>query len=98
MSSEEKLLKILLRPYVSEKSSRVEAFGQYVFKVIADATKCDIKKAVELLFKVKVKAVRICNVRSKVKRFGRVEGLRAGWKKAYVSLGEGQSIDFGALK
>lgn len=97
MRAEERLLKVLQSPVISEKSTRIGVDRQYVFKVIADATKIEIKKAVELLFKVKVMAVRICNTKSKAKKFGRIEGRRKGWKKAYVTLQEEQTIDFGAL-
>jgi large subunit ribosomal protein L23 len=97
MSSEERLLKILLAPIISEKSTRIGVDRQYVFKVIADATKIEIKQAVELLFKVKVTAVRICHTKSKTKKFGKISGRRKGWKKAYITLKEEQTIDFGAL-
>lgn len=93
--SRERLLKILLSPHVSEKSTAANMLGQYVFKVVSDATKPEIKDAVEELFNVKVKAVRINNVRAKSKRFGQLQGKRQGWKKAYVSLQEGQKIDLG---
>ncbi len=93
--TQERLMKILLAPHMSEKSSMVqERDRQYVFKVIKDATKPEIGRAVELLFNVKVEAVRVSNVKSKVKRFGRTEGRRQGWKKAYVKLAEGQMIEF----
>lgn len=95
MTNEERLLKVLLAPSVSEKSTRVGADGQYVFKVISSANKFEIKKAVELLFKVNVTAVSVCNVKRKAKTFGRVSGWRKGWKKAYVSLKEGESIELG---
>ena len=91
----ERLLKILLAPHVSEKSTNANMYGQYVFEVIDDASKPEIKKAVELLFNVKVKNVRVTNVRAKAKRFGQIQGKRQGWKKAYVSLQEGQKIDLG---
>ncbi|KZX80372.1 50S ribosomal protein L23, partial [Alcanivorax sp. HI0013] len=68
--------------------------GTFVFKVAKDANKLEIKKAVEALFEVKVKAVRTANMKGKSKFFGRVAGKRADWKKAYVSLEEGQDIDF----
>ena len=96
MSNEEKLLKVLLTPHVSEKATQVAADRQYVFKVIENATKIEIKKAVELLFKVKVIAVQITNVKRKAKMFARIKGWRKSYKKAYVTLKEGQSIDFGA--
>ena len=71
-NNEEKLLKIIKKPHVSEKATCIEAAGQYVFQVNPDANKLDVKEAVELLFKVKVMAVRICNVKGKPKGFGRV--------------------------
>ena len=93
--NQERLMKVLLAPHVSEKSARVaDAHNQAVFKVARDATKPEIKIAVELLFKVKVKAVRVANVKGKRKRFRALQGRRADWKKAYVSLEPGQEIDF----
>ena len=93
--NQERILKILKEPRVTEKSTMVgENHGQYVFKVIPDATKPEIKKAVETLFGVKVESVRVLNMKGKTKRFGRREGRRGDWKKAYVSLAEGQEIDF----
>jgi large subunit ribosomal protein L23 len=87
----ERLLKVLVLPHVSEKSTdTADLEGQFVFRVVRDAHKSEIKKAVELMFKVKVKDVRTCNVKGKVKRRGR----RPSWKKAYVSLAEGFDIDF----
>jgi large subunit ribosomal protein L23 len=92
--SQERLINILLAPYVSEKSARVsEKTNQYVFKVLPDATKPEIKQAVELMFNVKVDAVAVVNVAGKRKRFGNMQGRRSDWKKAYISLKEGQSID-----
>ncbi len=96
MNGEERLLQILLGTVVSEKSTRIGADRQYVFEVMANATKSEVKKAVELLFNVSVTKVRISNVKSKVKKFGQIEGRRRGWKKAYVTLQEEHSIDFGA--
>jgi len=96
------LMQVLLSPLVSEKSTFVgEKNNQYVFRVAADATKPQIKAAVELMFKTKVKAVQVVNVRGKDKRFGRFEGRRRNWKKAYVSLlpgpdGKKQEITFQA--
>ena len=93
--NQERLMKVLLAPHVSEKSTMVaEASNQVVFKVVPDATKSEIKKAVELLFDVKVEAVRVLNVKGKAKRTGKVEGRRKNWRKAYVSLAEGNEIDF----
>lgn len=96
--SRERLMKILLSPHVSEKSTNANMYGQYVFEVIKDATKPEIKDAVELLFNVKVKAVRVNNVHAKAKRFGQIQGKHSGWKKAYVSLQEGQKIDLGGTQ
>ncbi len=93
--NQERLLKILLAPHVSEKSNRVaERYNQVVFKVTRDATKPEIRNAVELLFKVKVKGVTVANVKGKRKRFGATYGRRSDWKKAYVSLEAGNEIDF----
>jgi large subunit ribosomal protein L23 len=93
--NEERLLKILLAPHVSEKATRVaEKHNQIVFKVARDAAKPEIKDAVELLFKVKVKGVTVVNVKGKRKRFGSIQGRRSDWKKAYVSLEAGHEIDF----
>ena len=93
----ERLMQVLLAPLVSEKSTFIgEKHNQYVFRVAADATKPEIKAAVELMFKTKVKSVQVANVRGKEKRFGRYVGHRRQWKKAYVSLAQGQEISFQA--
>ena len=93
--NEERLLKVLLAPHVSEKSNRLtDRYNQVAFKVARDATKPEIKDAVELLFKVKVKGVTVLNVKGKRKRFGALSGRRSDWKKAYVSLEAGHEIDF----
>ena len=93
--NEERLLKVLLAPHVSEKSNRLtDRYNQVAFKVARDATKPEIKDAVELLFKVKVKGVTVLNVKGKQKRFGAQFGRRSDWKKAYVSLEAGHEIDF----
>jgi large subunit ribosomal protein L23 len=93
----ERLMQVLLAPQVSEKSTFVgEKHNQYVFRVAADATKPEIRAAVELMFKTKVKSVQVTNVKGKEKRFGRFEGRRRNWKKAYVSLVKGQEINFQA--
>ena len=100
--NKERLMQVLLAPQVSEKSTFVgEKNNQYVFRVAADATKPEIKAAVELMFKTKVKSVQVTNVKGKEKRFGRFEGRRRNWKKAYVSLmpgpdGKKQEITFQA--
>ena len=93
--NQERLMNILLAPIVSEKSSRLaDANRQFVFRVIKDASKPEVKKAVELMFDVKVDNVQISNMRGKVKAHGRNIGRRSDWKKAYVTLSEGHDIDF----
>ena len=88
-------MKTLLAPHISEKSTRTaENHKQFVFEVSDRATKPHIKQAVELMFKVKVDAVRVVNVKGKTKRTGARAGRRSGWKKAYVSLQPGHDIDF----
>lgn len=89
----ERIMKVIVAPHVSEKSTNLGNVNQYVFEVASCATKPEIKAAVEALFKVKVKAVQVTNVRAKAKRFGRLEGNRKGWRKAYVSLQTGDKID-----
>jgi large subunit ribosomal protein L23 len=99
-ANSERLTTILVAPHVSEKAARVgEKANQYVFRVRTDATKVEIKAAVELMFEVAVEGVQVVNVGGKTKRFGRFNGRRNDWKKAYVSLKDGQTIDFaGAAK
>lgn len=93
--SEARLLQVILAPQVSEKATMVaEKNEQVVFRVASDATKPEVKAAVELLFKVQVKSVQILNVKGKVKRFGRIMGQRKDWKKAFVCLKPGQEINF----
>ncbi len=93
--NQERILKVLKAPHVSEKATILaEQDNQFVFKVAVDATKREIKKAVETLFEVEVDSVRTLNVKGKTKRFGMVQGKRADWKKAYVSLKPGQDLDF----
>jgi large subunit ribosomal protein L23 len=88
-------MKVLLAPLISEKSARLaDANRQFVFKVMPDATKPEIREAVEKLFEVTVTNVQISKVKGKVKRFGQNFGRRSDWKKAYVTLAEGQDIDF----
>lgn len=95
--SQERLLQVLLAPQISEKATFVaEKNEQVVFRVVSDATKPEIKAAVEELFKVQVKSVQVANVKGKVKRFGRSFGRRKDWKKAFVSLAPGQEINFAA--
>lgn len=93
--NEERLMQVILAPVISEKSTRVaDENEQVVFQVATDATKPEIKAAVELLFKVQVKDVKVANVKGKVKRFGRFTGRRDNWKKAYVCLKPGQQLNF----
>ena len=93
----ERLMQVLLAPVVSEKSTYVaDKNEQVIFRVVADATKPEIKAAVELLFKVQVDSVQVANVKGKEKRFGRFIGRRRHWKKAYVCLKPGQEINFAA--
>ncbi|RUO72820.1 50S ribosomal protein L23 [Idiomarina seosinensis] len=95
MMREERLLKVILAPHVSEKSTdTAETNNTVVFKVAKDATKSEIKAAVEKLFEVEVENVRTVNVKGKTKRTGFRFGKRNDWKKAYVSLQEGADIDF----
>ena len=93
--TEARLAKVLVAPIVSEKATSVaEKHNQVLFKVLRDATKPEIKAAVELLFKVTVKSVQIAVVKGKQKKFGRFMGSRKNWKKAYVCLTPGQEINF----
>src|SRR5882672_5920973 len=95
----ERLMTVLLAPVVSEKSTFVaDKNRQYVFRVADHATKPEIKAAVELMFKTKVDSVTVSNVKGKKRRFGRVEGRRRNWKKAYVRLAAGQEINFAATE
>ncbi|MDR0528006.1 MAG: 50S ribosomal protein L23 [Zoogloeaceae bacterium] len=88
-------MQVLLAPQVSEKATYVaDKHSQVIFRVTPDATKSEIKAAVELLFKVNVEAVQVANVKGKEKRFRQIKGLRQGWKKAFVSLRAGQEINF----
>ena len=95
----ERLMNVVLAPVVSEKSTLVaDKNRQYVFRVADDATKPEVKAAVELLFKTKVQSVTVLNVHGKEKRFGRFMGRRRNWKKAYVRLAAGQEINFAATE
>ncbi|EGV51637.1 50S ribosomal protein L23 [Candidatus Endoriftia persephonae] len=91
----ERLMKVLLSPLISEKSSIVaDANRQFTFRVVKDATKQEIAAAVEKLFDVEVERVQVVNVKGKKKRFGQIQGRRSDWRKAYVRLKEGNDIDF----
>ncbi|HMV01074.1 MAG TPA: 50S ribosomal protein L23 [Rhodocyclaceae bacterium] len=93
--NQERLLQVLLAPQISEKATFVaDKNEQVIFRVATDATKPEIKAAVELLFKVQVESVQVANVKGKVKRFKGTTGRRKGWKKAFVSLKPGQEINF----
>ncbi|TAH41701.1 MAG: 50S ribosomal protein L23 [Betaproteobacteria bacterium] len=95
--SQERLLQVLLAPQVSEKATYIaDKNEQVVFKVASDATKPEVKAAVEALFKVQVESVNVANVKGKSKRFGKMMGRRKNWKKAFVSLKPGQEINFAA--
>ncbi|MBI2369945.1 MAG: 50S ribosomal protein L23 [Deltaproteobacteria bacterium] len=86
---------VLMRPLITEKSTALrEAANQYVFQVAPDANKIEIKQAVEQLFRVKVAKVRTLNIEGKRKRLGRFAGRRPDWKKAVVTLRQGQKIEF----
>jgi large subunit ribosomal protein L23 len=92
--NKERLMKILLGPHISEKATvAADENRQFVFRVARDASKPQIKQAVELLFDVKVDGVRVANVHGKRKRFGSHVGKRVDYKKAYVSLQEGFDIE-----
>ncbi len=95
MSSENIFLaSIIQAPIMSEKSTiAADVNNQYVFKVKKTASKLQIKKAVELMFDVRVDSVRVLNVKGKIKRFGRTLGKRSDWKKAYVKLQSGHNIE-----
>ena len=92
---QERLMQVVLAPVISEKSTFIaDKNNQVAFRVATDATKLEIKAAIELMFKVQVDSVRVVNVRGKGKRFGTTAGRRRHWKKAYVCLKEGQEINF----
>ena len=93
--NQERIIQILRRPHVSEKTTLAgDEANQVVFEVARDASKPEIKLAVEQMFNVKVEGVNTLNVPSKLKRFGGRAGVRPGWKKAYVRLAAGEEIDF----
>ncbi|MEJ2514224.1 MAG: 50S ribosomal protein L23 [Gammaproteobacteria bacterium] len=92
--NQERLMTVLLEPHVSEKATAAAEGNQVVFRVRTDAEKPEIRKAVELMFDVKVDDVQVVRVKGKNKRFGLTPGRRSDWKKAYVRLAPGQEIDF----
>ena len=92
----QRLTNIIVSPRISEKATmRADIDNQHVFSVLKNATKPEVKKAVELMFDVKVKSVRLMNVQGKLTRVGRTFGKRKDWKKAYVRLQEGFDINYG---
>lgn len=89
------LMKVILSPRFTEKSTRLsDKYKCFTFKVARDASKPDIKAAIELLFEVQVDRVRTLNVKGSVRRFGKIMGMTKDWKKAYVTLKPGQDINF----
>ena len=95
--NKEQLMNVLLAPHVTEKTSlAMQNANQYTFRVKRNATKTDIRQAVELMFEVTVKGVQVVNEPGKARRFGKRVGRTQDWKKAYVSLVQGQSIDYEA--
>ena len=93
--NQERLFKVLLGPHITEKAaSAAGSVTQVAFKVATDASKLEVKKAVEKLFEVKVEGVRVINVKGKTRRTKTGMGKRSDWKKAYVRLADGQDIDF----
>ena len=99
--NQEHLRRVILAPQVSEKATYIaEKHNHIIFRVMQDATKAEIKAAVELMWKsqnIEVENVRVTNVKGKQKRFGRFMGHRSNWKKAYVSLKTGQEINFAEI-
>lgn len=94
----ERLMQVILSPQISEKATHIaERHNHVIFRVARDATKPEVKAAVELLWKdqkIEVESVQVTNVKGKKKRFGRYMGRRSDWKKAYVSIKTGQEINF----
>ncbi|MCH7694720.1 MAG: 50S ribosomal protein L23 [Proteobacteria bacterium] len=93
--NKERLMNVLLEPRITEKSSLLgDKYNQFVFKVAKNASKPEIKQAVELMFEVEVDKVQVNNVKGKSKRYKNTSGRRSDWKKAYVKLKPGSNIDF----
>ena len=96
---QDRLMKVLVGPIISEKSTMIgEKAGQFAFVVAPDATKAEVKAAVELCFKVEVESVQVLNIKGKVKNFGRRRGRHSDVRKAYVSLKNGADINFVEVK
>lgn len=89
----ERLMTVIRGPHLSEKAHLAAENNQVVLRVRTDATKSEIRQAVKLLFEVDVDSVRVVNVKGKNKRFGMTRGRRSDWKKAYVRLADGESLD-----
>jgi len=95
----ERLYQVIRAPHVSEKASYgADERNQHVFSVAPDASKPEIRKAVEKIFNVKVERVQVLNVKGKNKRFGQIQGRRNGWRKAIVRLQPGNDIDYAGLE
>jgi large subunit ribosomal protein L23 len=94
--SSERILSVLRAPHVSEKSTRLSEHNQYVFSVAPDATKADVKSAVEQMFDVNVVSVNMANIKGKLKMFRFKPGRKANVRKAYVRLADGQAIEAAA--
>jgi large subunit ribosomal protein L23 len=92
-SRQERLMTVIRGPHVSEKTHMAAESNQVVLKVRTDASKSEIRQAVELMFDVKVEGVSVLNVKGKTKRFGQTRGRRNDWKKAYVRLADGSQIE-----
>lgn len=93
----ERLYQVLQRPHVTEKATRIaDAHNQIVFHAVQDATKEEIRRAVEMIFKVNVLRVQTLQQKSKIKKRGAMVGRRAGWKKAIVTVKRGQEVNFAA--
>ena len=92
---EERLMSVLVAPHVTEKTTQaLQLRNQYTFRVRRDASRFEVRAAVELMFDVKVESVQVVNEPGKSRRFGRTTGRTQDWKKAYVRLAEGHSIDY----
>lgn len=95
VANQERLMQVILGPHISEKSTAAaDSASQVVFRVRRDATKKEIRRAVELMFEVKVNSVSVVSMPGKRKRFGMRTGQQSAWKKAYVRLAPGQDLDF----
>lgn len=92
--NEQRMLKVLLSSLISEKTTLLDKHNQYAFKVAKDATKSEIKEAVEKLFNVNVLAVQVINMKPKKVRFGKIAGKQKAWKKAYVRIASNDTISF----